>query len=722
MNTFCVRLTIMLLMVMSNVSFAKHPDVRFPFAIGHIEAGSVADFSWLNDAPAGKHGDMHVDDQGDYCFADGQPVRFFGINVVANRLYEMSQQEARAEARRLASLGVNLVRIHHAGASWVKNTPLYDDADQSLLVFNRQALDKLDFFIAELKKNGIYLVTDMIDSCWNPPGMSNLDATNLKIGNMKLRLMFDPQVQDYARAWIREFFTRKNPYTNKSLLEDSQLCMIEIVNEIMLEYHNSRMVPRLQDADLQRINELFTEYCQPKGIVATSFDPTLKDEKSARFWLQLMQQGGQQWKKFLRELGYRGTIAFSNCAENFSQFATGMDFDFTSTHLYWGYAPWYDGTFHLDEQGRFSSLLKAPRDEGYYCKELFAGPLTTVMPGKAMMITEHRTCIGGGGYPYESQLKYWRYRAVGLPFMSTIQAFQGWDGYCVFAMHGPEQLNMGRQGKMDLIYDVNYDTTYLGTFPVSSYLLRSGAITPARKTVAVKLTDADVFTSPNTPSFNYDAYFNLPEKHRMVTVYPGQDVSGLPKDTQFMSLAEAQNMKLDGMPQTIEADTGEFFRNWQEGYFVVDSPLAQGIEGFFNKTRQFDLKQTQWRMDSDFAVAFLLPCDRKPITQSKRMLLYVAGDCNNTDDPTTELAHGRLPGKAPVLLDTVKGSVQLKKGVLITVWKLDENGARLSEPMVRDVAVFQFDTGRDQTIWYEVTSSEQAEKSVATATSGTRKP
>ena len=68
------------------------------------------DLSFLNDAPAGKHGFVTVKD-GRLAFADGTPARFWGTILVGADNF-LSHEESDARAERMAKMGVNMVRLH----------------------------------------------------------------------------------------------------------------------------------------------------------------------------------------------------------------------------------------------------------------------------------------------------------------------------------------------------------------------------------------------------------------------------------------------------------------------------------------------------------------------------------------------------------------------------------------------------------------------------------
>ncbi|HZG26045.1 MAG TPA: hypothetical protein VEZ17_15770, partial [Chitinophagaceae bacterium] len=100
---------------------------------------------WL-DAPAGKHGflQMKEDDLG---FADGTPVKFWGVNIASNKPF-VEASEADRWSDFIAAYGINAVRFHKFtwdATDGVHSTQLTDDKWKNF-----------DYFCSQLKKKGIY--------------------------------------------------------------------------------------------------------------------------------------------------------------------------------------------------------------------------------------------------------------------------------------------------------------------------------------------------------------------------------------------------------------------------------------------------------------------------------------------------------------------------------------------------------------------------------------
>ncbi len=668
---------------------------KFPFVIRNIEAGSVADYSFLNHKPAGKYGYL-TNQNGDFTFADGQKIRFFGINLVDDRVMEMDHRQTEELAQNMAALGINMVRIHHISAKWQKAEPLFAQPEKSTLAFNDKALEKLDYLLYQLKQNGIYVTMEIVDSALIPLPLEMPNQETIKNGNvLKILMMIDDDVKQYCQTWAKNFFCRTNRYTGQPLIADPQLAVMGIVNEISMGYHNGKL-DNLSQYHLNKLREKFTVYLQTQKLPSSDFDPELKDSVSAQFWNQQLRDAYVFWTNYLRQIGYHGLISGSNFGENFFHHEPSAICDFMDAHLYWGYASWSKNKSRM-VNNNWSDLLKYPRNENNYTKELFARFSTAAVAEKPLISSEHRTANGGGNpSTFDDAMRYSEYRAAGLPFFATIQAFQNWDGFYVFASQGIGSLK--NEERMGHLLDVRYDTTYLATFPLSAYLLRGNVISSARKKMLITITDEDIYGKPQEPSFLADGLFYYPEQHSVAIQYPRQTVDQKQYD-EVIPLSKIQKMNLPATTR-ITADTGDFFRNFEEGYFVVNTAKVQGVEGFFYRTKQHAFKNFQMEIYSDFGVCFVA-AKTGNIADSDRLLFLVVAGCENQDDGKGRQAKGWvLPGKGPVLLEPVTGKLSFVNN-RYDIWILGEKGERVCR-IAENAQEFLFDTGRDKTIWYEL--------------------
>lgn len=670
------------------VSVAEPSEAEgVPFTIRSIAPESVADYSFLNHKPAGKFGWAGVRN-GDFVFPNGEKVRWFGINLVASRVFDWkTKEEADAFAAKLAALGVNMVRLHHLAPGWQNCEPLFVDGKKSTLVFRDKALEKLDYLLEALKKQGIYVTNEIVDASLRPAeGEIPYTSKGKSVHQIKLLMMIDPEVKAYVKRWIQGFYCRPNRYTGVPLIRDPQLACLGIVNEISIGYHNGALVRNLPDRAKEILNRKFRADRKRRNLPERQFDFELRDPDSARYFHDLLRTAFAEWKQFVRGLGYKGLFSGSNFGENFYHHSAsaGPDMDFMDAHLYWGFAGYMDGVdakTRILPGNRWNDLVKPPYNEKAYTKELFARFSMSSTPDMPLISSEHRTSI--------SDFRRSAFRTAGLPFFSTVHAFQEWDGFYIFASQGGNENRIGHR------LDVKYDTAYLAVFPLSAYLLRGGVIRPAEKTVFYRLSEEDVFRNPRALSFLHDGLFAVPEQHKVRLLYPGTD-GAYPGAVPFAEAARLSRYADD----MIGGDTGEFVRNWKKGYFVVRTAKVQGAEGFFEQGDQFELPDAVLRIDSPFGVCFLSAGRYDSIRTAPRLLFTAVNSSINSGNVGEKRKGWSLPGTAPVRILPVRGELELKNGRW-SVWSLDEHGRR-SRRIEQGVSGFKFDTVCDRTVWYEL--------------------
>ena len=113
---------------------------------------SPADISFLLEAPAGARGFIRVK-QGHFVDPDGKRIRFWGVNATGGGGLP-DQSRAATLAGLLAQRGINCIRFHMLDGTAPRG--LLEAGTDTSSAFDPDALDRLDCFIGELKKRGIY--------------------------------------------------------------------------------------------------------------------------------------------------------------------------------------------------------------------------------------------------------------------------------------------------------------------------------------------------------------------------------------------------------------------------------------------------------------------------------------------------------------------------------------------------------------------------------------
>ena len=222
---------LLVFLLTSGVLSAEEP--LFPFNLPWDDASpGLTNFSDLLEKPAGGQGFITAKDG--HLFAGDKRIRFFGVNTAFGANFP-THDAARKIAARMARFGIGCVRFHHMDMFAAPSGIWSAD----LRTLDPGQLDKLDFFIAQLKANGIYANLNLHVSRSYPgmPKWKNAPSF-LKGVDTFYPPMIDMQ-HDYARALL----THVNPYTKTAYTDEPAVAFIEINNEngLISEWWNSAL-------------------------------------------------------------------------------------------------------------------------------------------------------------------------------------------------------------------------------------------------------------------------------------------------------------------------------------------------------------------------------------------------------------------------------------------------------------------------------------------------
>ena len=178
--------------------------------------------------PAGRLGHVRVQDG--HLFAGNERIRLFGVNLTAGACFP-DHATAEKVAARMAKFGINAVRFHFLDSTW--GTPhLIAYESGSWTNWNAEMLERLDFFLAKLREQGIYAdlnllvgrrfgVNDGVD-----PAVNKLDwKAAHAVG------FFHKPHLEAQKAYARQLLTHRNPHTKLTYAEDPAVALVEINNE-----------------------------------------------------------------------------------------------------------------------------------------------------------------------------------------------------------------------------------------------------------------------------------------------------------------------------------------------------------------------------------------------------------------------------------------------------------------------------------------------------------
>lgn len=238
---------------------ALHAGEMFPFVIPWDDAApSITDLSAWNEKPAGQHGFVVAKDG--HLFADEKRIRFFGVNMCFGANFP-DKDAAPKIAARLAKLGVNCVRFHHMD---MQSAPAGIFAKDGVSL-DPERLDRLDFFVAQLKAHGIYANLNLHVSRTHPDRPKSEKTGNPSydkgVDNFSAR-MIELQ-KDYARTLLGHV----NPYTGTSYAQEPAVAFVEINNENALihEWHIGGL-DGIATPYRDELSALWTRFLEGRGL------------------------------------------------------------------------------------------------------------------------------------------------------------------------------------------------------------------------------------------------------------------------------------------------------------------------------------------------------------------------------------------------------------------------------------------------------------------------
>ena len=187
---------------------------------------------WL-EKPAGKHG--RILRQGDKLVYNAAPIKLWGItNTYDNCAPDAALADKRADF--YSALGINAVRLHKFadGPGWQGIL-----AKGSHTEFDPAELDRMDYFVAALKKQGIYVNLSPVFIVGIGPNDRERVPYMDEFGLMKNHRI-DPkhgsfyistELQDLQIQQVVNLLNHRNPYTGLRYADDPTVAYLEMYNE-----------------------------------------------------------------------------------------------------------------------------------------------------------------------------------------------------------------------------------------------------------------------------------------------------------------------------------------------------------------------------------------------------------------------------------------------------------------------------------------------------------
>ncbi|WP_269538675.1 hypothetical protein [Cerasicoccus fimbriatus] len=560
-----------------------------------VKPGSALDFSAWNHAPAGKFGRVITTPDGHFAFADNpqNSVRFLGANLNFDANF-LTKEESDALALRMRQMGYNTVRIHHY------DVLLAGGWNPTEYVISEEMLDRLDYLFYAMKKQGLYVSTDLftIRRIRNEK-LKDFQAAN-NAGAFKALIPINQDAMDEWKRFARDFLTHKNPYTGMTWAEDPALFSICPVNE------DTIWAAINADAKVKALyQEGFKEWQKSH--------PDAQGEAAINEYLAEVQIAADaEMSRFLKDdLGVQALITGNNWKRYYAQTPIRERYDYVDNHGYWDHPNFPQGPWRYpysnSQRSATQNLADIPR-------ALFL----TRVENKPFTITEYNYC-----YPNI-------YRNESGPLMGTYSALQDYDGLYRFAWtHQQKRVNSQQPIEG---FDIVQDPIGLLNEYIIAMLWLRGDVPVLAEEVVFSVNRERAFTSSdqvNTERTAEDIYKVDPNDKSKF----GKAPPAFSADASYLGLTKRISSRYDPdadgsanqafenqsaqASYIVEQDATEV-RLERDGDFLVETPFSKGIV------------IQQQSLDSDFVrdvtggptSVFVGALDQKPLAESDHLLVF----------------------------------------------------------------------------------------------------
>ena len=713
-----MNLYILLLLLFVCPVFAESIQMK-PFTIDWRQnSDSLVNLSFLLDAPAGKEGFIRVRN-GHPAKPNGGRFRIWGVNFTAASCFP-SKEDAPVVAEHLARFGINCVRFHFLDSNW--SSSLFIKGKDNTRALDPQQLDRLDYFIAELKKRGIYTNINL------NVGRNYRKSDGVKdyeyLGLAKVVNYFDEHIQSLHKEYARQLLTHYNPYTKSEYRSEPAIAIVELVNEnsIVEAWFSDRLLgkntnkrpgtwtditawyadqltgkynqwlkERLPSPELKALREMAgVKEDEPiPRLTRNQFAaaPKKRFHMEATFYMELENNYFQTMYHYLKkELSVQalivGTSDHNHGKTGYPLLTSTSKMDVVDGHVYW-------------QHPRYLTDPKTNR-------RAFSIRNTPMVnePFNSTVVQLSRSAVAGKPYtvseinhPFPNE-----YACEGIGILAAYSAFHDWDGifFYTFEHKDPEEW----EARMPGHFEIRPDPVRMTNLAAGALMFLRSDVHPALKTIPRSYSVEQVREGIRLP-YSEGSYFT-----------PGFSPSiPLQHTTRIVSFDdESGEFPKVGRDSPVVSDTGElawYYSQQGKGLVTVETEKSQALIGFV-KGHNKALKNISAAVDNEFCSIILTSLDGQSLSCSKRLLLVTTARSGNNgmvwNENRTTLSNW---GSAPTVIEPVKGKVMLRNlepSQKIEISPLDGAGKALKYTVTAHSANGEvvLSIGEQATTWYLV--------------------
>lgn len=671
----------------------------------NIAAGSALDFSAL---PGIQRLDASAPlpiQNGQWLTPDGsEPARLHCASLALSPIagaYPKAGVTAANYAHQLKMHGYNIARFHYVDATLM--TKRVQD-------FDYDPVQKENWYslLASLKKEGIYWLMDAMTSENGAIG-NVLPHRWVKMHDLKLRVYFDPVAQQHWRDLVRTLLAEVNPYTGIAPIEDPALVGIITVNEGGLNYL-ATLRGSWPEALQPGFNDWLRKRYASREALAAAWPDLASDEQLdsssvrmpaalrevsprmadfQRYIAELEIQTNDWMTRYLRSLNYAGVVsAHDNWLSSQADAVRGQ-LGWVDLHNYQDLSLSFDPGAKIEQSSSISNF-------GRYLTYIAAGR----QANKVFSVTEY-------GQPFWNR---YRFESGLLP--PTLARFQGWGFACQHAEGAIDPSYQQPYARKQALYPygIGMDPVTRAGETLAALIMARGDVSPSPNLVLYDQTSSNAMSGAGVAVAGKDvtslawmtglatatAKATIPEQMLAFTPSGATNASVLTQLVSALTNSADSRLQrnstllrqqgiLDGSNQTavdagvIQGDTGEFVLDQPNGQFRLTTERTEALAAN-RPVSAVALSRLTVSQVSTPALVAASALDGQPLVSSKRILLILASDAQNTnmlfaDADRRELANlGTLP--AQILRTRADLSLQVANGKTYRLFSLHLNGSK----------------------------------------------
>jgi len=616
--------------------------------------GSILDFSYLLDAPAGKHGGITTDGES-LKFADGENASFWGTEIIGKACFP-EKEKAEEVALKIARSGYNLVKFSGFDEELLKNT------DKTEL--DEDKLDKLAYFMSKLKEKGIYSYFSFLSDRVLRKNDSIENYSDFSEG-YGIDAFFDDGLIKLQKEFISDFLGYVNPYTKEAIGDDKSVVMAELVSEISLfDFHNGHGREAFANkVQYEKANIKFNVFLSKK------YGST---EKLNKFWTS-------EYDKYESETIEEKNISLKACFDNplASEGVKNDVAEFLCTVLDDYYKEMKDAVssenilvtlnsnvpdnttlLDLSQNAKTDFVTRIFYNANPYSRDDKISMDSTFNQYGSMTKTYQNTILNfANNAPYKKPyIAHWGSAQPNLYFTEgaiMMAAFSGQKNWTAIE-HSFANEVYSDKNYIDDFYSAYNNPVRLALSPVAASIYYTGE---KAKEEIIRVNNSNLGKLfANSSEFG--------------------DSSLFAKNTRLEFCENTNVKKLKTTTKTMKTD--KIYQNTEIGLFEVRGDVTEALSGFL--TEKEEMPTFSIETDNSFVTAALTSVDGKSIKTSDRYLFTAVGSTQNFKSRVNLLRNRyEALGEEKIVVEAITGNVTIKQKGNFSVYTLSSSGERQNE-------------------------------------------